>query len=511
MLAGLQGAAKNPYRGYVTKRIRMTGALIALMFPAAGGLAAQTVRGIVTLPDTSRAVGVIVIANDAKGAAVARALTGESGGYELKLPGAGRYEVRVLRIGFRPTVVPPFDVEAFESKNLPIVLHGEAIVLSAVKVQGKSTCRMQQDSGQAVAHLWEEARKAIAATQLSPGGTRQTVKWVMYDRNTDITGSMVTSESKNSYSASAVKAFVGLPPDSLAKIGYVTEDATGTVYRGLDAEGLLSEQFASLHCFREEPPSKDKGDWIGIGFRPAKERSGIVEIEGTLWLDRTSLELRQLEFRYTNLPDEYTHMKAGGNIEFLRLSTGSWLVGRWQLRMPRASRQLVPHFDTKLGGRDDLKMVVDGLQFSGGEVTAVTRGAEVLFSSGESTHDFMPALLAEDAKLASSCRTDSAKGDLLALLRGTVFEGEHKGIADASVRLTWRAEFKSAGKDAFSFQNEQRDIKSDASGNWYLCGVPRERIITVRATAGNRTSASVTVRIPKERNSAGVDVEVPPA
>ena len=32
----------------------------------------------------------------------ARALTGESGAYELRLPGAGRYEVRVLRIGFRP-------------------------------------------------------------------------------------------------------------------------------------------------------------------------------------------------------------------------------------------------------------------------------------------------------------------------------------------------------------------------------------------------------------------------
>ncbi len=488
----------------------MTGALVALMFVATSGLAAQTVRGIVTLPDTSRAVGVIVIANDAKGAPAARALTGESGSYELKLPGPGRYEVRVLRIGFRPTIVPAFDVEPFESKNLPITLRGEAVVLSAVKVQGKSTCQMQQDSGQVVAHLWEEARKAIAATQLTPGGSRLNVKWVIYDRTTDVTGNIVISETKNSSSASSVKAFVGLPPDSLAKIGYMTEDATGTVYRGLDADALLSEQFAALHCFREEPPAKDKGDWIGIGFRPAKERSGIVEIEGTLWLDRMTSELRQLEFRYTNLPDEYTHLKAGGSIEFLRLSTGSWLVGRWQLRMPRATRQLVPRFNSNLGARDDFKMVVDGLQFSGGDVTAVTRGVEVLFSAGESTHDFSPALLAEDAKLANSCTADSSKGDLRALLRGTVFEGEHKGIGEASVRLTWRGEYKASGQGAYTYQNEQRDIKADAAGNWYLCGVPRERVITVRATSGTRTSASVTVRIPRERSMAGVDVEVPP-
>ena len=38
-------------------------------------------------------------------------------------------------------------------------------------------------------------------------------------------------------------------------------------------------------------------------------------------------------------------------------------------------------------------------------------------------------------------------GDALALLRGTVFEGEHKGIANASVRLSWRGQFTAAGHD----------------------------------------------------------------
>ncbi len=476
----------------------------------ASGLGAQTIRGIVTLPDDSRATGVIVIASDTKGVAAARALTGESGSYELRLPAAGKYDVRVLRIGFRPTVVPTLDVAAGEMKNLSITLRGEAIVLSAVKVQGKSVCRMQQDSGQVVAHLWEEARKAIAATQLAPSGARQTVNWVIYERSADLS-ERTLSQTSNSYSASAMKAFVGLPPDSLAKIGFMTDDANGTVYRAPDAEALLSEPFAALHCFREEPPAKDKGDWVGIGFRPAKDRGEIVDIEGTLWLDRTTSELRELDFRYTNLPSDLAHVKAGGSVEFLRLSTGSWLVGRWQLRMPRATRQIVQHYTSGGNARDSYKTVVEGLQFTGGEVTSVTRGPEVLFGSGESTHDFSPALLAADEKLATTCAADSAQGDLVALLRGTVFEGEHKGIAHASVKLTWRGEFKAAGQGTFSYQTQERALTADGAGNWYLCGVPRERLVTVRATVGARASAPVTVRIPKARGAAGVGVEVPPA
>jgi hypothetical protein len=511
MPPGLPTPPRNPYRGDVNIRVGIRAATAACFLAAAGGASAQTVRGVVTYPDSAKAAGVIVIATDSKGVTAARSLTSESGRYDLRLPGAGRYDVRVLRIGFRPTLVPAFDIAAAESKELPIVLRGEAIVLTPVKVQGKNVCKVRQDSGEVVAHLWEEARKAITATQLSPSGTKQNVKWVIYDRNTDITGKLTLTQSTNSYSAAAVKAFVSLPPDSLAKVGYMSEDESGVLYRAPDADALLSDAFASLHCFRVEPPPRDKGDLIGIGFKPAKERDNFVDIEGTLWLDRTTSELRQLEFRYTNLPDDYSHVKAGGSVDFLRLSTGSWLVGTWQLRMPRTTRQLVPQFRSgALAARDEYKNVVEGLQFTGGAVTAVNRGSETLFSSGESTHDFSPSLLAEDAKLAASCGPDSANGDATALLRGTVFEGAHKGIASAAVKLTWRGEFRAAGQNSYTYQTQQRDVTSDAAGNWYLCGVPRERVITVHATFGGRASAPVTVRIPRERAAAGVDVQLPP-
>ena len=510
MPAILHGQANAAYRAGVKSNVFLAWSLVAMMLSGAGRLGAQLVRGIVTLPDSSRAAGVIVMATGDRGLPAVRVLTGERGEYELHLPGAGRYAVRVLRVGFRPTLVPAFDVAAADLRTLPIVLRGEAIVLSAVTVRGKSVCRMQQDSGQEVARLWEEARKAITATQLSRPAARQMVRWTVFDRSTDLSGRHVLAQSSSKASALAMKAFVSLPPDSLARVGYVSEDATGTLYRAPDADVLLSDAFASQHCFHVQPPVRDRGDWIGIGFLPASDHYGITDIEGTLWLDRLSSELRLLEFRYANLPVDYAHYESGGSVEFLRLSTGSWLVGRWEIRMPRGARRLVPSFSTGAGERDEFRTVIDGLQFTGGEVTAVQRGQAVLFSSGESARDYSPALIAEDQKMAAACSAGSTGGDLRAFLRGTVFEGEHKPVAGAAVRLTWQGEFRAPGTRSYSYRSEQRDLTSNASGDWGLCGIPRERIITVRAAIGSRSSVLVTVRIPRERAAAGVDVEVPP-
>ena len=140
-------------------------------------------------------------------------------------------------------------------------------------------------------------------------------------------------------------------------------------------------------------------------------------------------------------------------------------------------------------------------------ITTADVGTMMGFTPG--TQGTLTATL-NDAKLASGCAADSAQSELSAMLRGTVFEGAHKGLPGAAVRITWRGTFKNAGGSSLAFRNEQRDLKADAAGNWYLCGVPRERVVTVRATVGGRSSAPVTVRIPRERVSAGVDVEVPP-
>jgi len=60
----------------------------------------------------------------------------------------------------------------------------------------------------------------------------------------------------------------------------------------------------------------------------------VPDIEGVLWLDAVSAELRYLDFTYTRLPYEIQLQNIGGRVEFERLPSGPWIVRRWWIRMP---------------------------------------------------------------------------------------------------------------------------------------------------------------------------------
>src|SRR4051794_26324958 len=69
-------------------------------------LRAQTISGRIFLPDGSTPAGSIAVsATAAGGLLVARELSAPSGAYSLRLPSPGEYEVRAVRIGFRPTII----------------------------------------------------------------------------------------------------------------------------------------------------------------------------------------------------------------------------------------------------------------------------------------------------------------------------------------------------------------------------------------------------------------------
>ncbi|HWJ13025.1 MAG TPA: carboxypeptidase-like regulatory domain-containing protein, partial [Gemmatimonadaceae bacterium] len=74
----------------------------AIAATAARGLAAQVVSGIVVLRDSTPAIGAIVEASDARGKPAGRALTNSRGEFRLSTAGDGRFDLKVLRIGYRP-------------------------------------------------------------------------------------------------------------------------------------------------------------------------------------------------------------------------------------------------------------------------------------------------------------------------------------------------------------------------------------------------------------------------
>lgn len=335
--------------------------------------AAPTLRGTVVLPDsTTPASGVIVLASDARGATAGRALTNARGQFVVALPVAGRYSFALLRIGFRPTRIPAITIAEGATEVVRFVLDNQPVVLSSINVRERETCRVSADTGFMVARVWEEARKAMLTTQLNPGDAPLFAEWIEYDRVLDSTARLVREQRIRVSRHPTTHAFRSRPAAALDSTGYVIADNTGTTYFAPDADVLLSEVFAAAHCFQlVTPPSPAMANFVGVRFQPARERRDGSEIEGTLWVDRSSAELRTLDFRYTNLPDVARTAGAGGKVEFLRLHDGNWLVSKWHIRMPRvtASRQY------SAGGLRQVAPagVVSGIQITGGEVTRVTR------------------------------------------------------------------------------------------------------------------------------------------
>jgi hypothetical protein len=367
--------------GWVVARCAL---VIGLASPvAASRIDAQTLRGTVTLADRATPVGgAIVVARDAQGVN-ARALTARTGTFIMRLPHAGTFDLTVLRIGFRPTKAPPVTVAAGRAESIALVANSDPISLSAVNVRANKDCRVNPDTGLMVARVWDEARKAMFASQLSAGDANAAPldgEWIEYERLLDASARIVRRQSVRSSSHPTTHAFKSLSADILARDGYVVSDDSTTSFYAPDADVLLSDRFAATHCLRLEGAPAGKANLIGVAFAPTRDRRGTRDIEGTLWLDRASAELRTLEFRYTDLPDLAIAAGAGGHVDFLRLDGVTWLVNEWAIRFPR----LKPRDRVAENGARKLTYATENLelrdiQITGGQVTRVGRGADVMY------------------------------------------------------------------------------------------------------------------------------------
>ncbi len=407
-------------------RAGLVAGLAYLSLIAAAPLAAQAVRGKAVLPDsTTPLAGAIVQAKDDHGATAGRGLTGRGGAFIIALPHAGRYQLELLRIGYRPTIGPAVNVGATDTASVVIVFAGQAVTLAAVDVRERETCRVGADSGLMVARVWEEARKAMLTTQLSTGGAPLFAEWIEYDRTMDSTARMVRQQHVRAEGHPTTHAFKSLPAATLDEKGYVVSDSDATMYYAPDAEVLLSDSFVADHCFHLVQAPAGSPALVGVGFQPTRRRGDMHEIEGTLWVDRASAELRTLEFQYTNLPDVAEPAHAGGRVEFLRLADGNWLISRWTVRMPRLGtlEEGIEAGMRRAFSRTSNR-VLRAVQITGGEVTRVLHGDSVVYQATG------PALVVQVVSIDPLIPAAGAKVSL----DGT----DYTGIADASgrVRLT---------------------------------------------------------------------------
>ena len=355
-------------------------AAMIVLIAAASPIAAQVIRGSVVLPDgTTPVSGAIVVARDDGGERWDARSRLHAASSPFRLSAAGRYELSVLRIGFRPTVLPPRTIAAGATDTVHVVFVGEAIALSAVNIRDRETCRIRADSGLAVARVWEEARKAMLSSQLSAEGAPLLAEWIEYDRTLDSAARYVRQQRIRTSRNPTTHAFRSAPVALLDTAGYVVTDGTGTTYYLPDAEVLLSPSFAAAHCFRLQAPPRGAAELIGVTFSPASDRRDVRDIEGTAWVDWRSAELRTLELRYTNLPEMLDAAHPGGSVEFLRLNDGNWLINRWNVHMPQLGVTTRSSGIGSPSSRSASAAAIRGIQVTGGEVNRVSRRDSVFY------------------------------------------------------------------------------------------------------------------------------------
>jgi len=302
-------------------------------------LGAQAVRGRLLDADSGEPVaGALILLVDTRGAEVASTVTSARGTYQVQAPGAGVFRLRAERIGFQNSYSGEIRLLSGQTLTEELTASSSAIVLPILSVESESECRVRPEEGYATYAVWEEARKALEITERTTAAYRFDA--VMYQRHVNLWGEPLEQGDVEFVSYAGRHPFRSVPIEQLEEQGYARQAEEGTYYYGPDAEVLLSDQFLNSHCFRYR--MGDDAVVVGLAFEPIRQVPGRVDVQGVLWLQRETAQLRTLEFQYTGVPRP-TNLGSGpgpyGQLLFDELPGGGWIVREWWIRTPTGSRQ----------------------------------------------------------------------------------------------------------------------------------------------------------------------------
>jgi hypothetical protein len=309
--------------------------LVLAMTLAVAPLQAQVVRGRVTEVNTVMPVpgALVSLLHETDEAAIVSVLTSRAGDYAVRALSPGRYRLAVKRIGVRRFVSAAFDLAAGETRVLDVPIDAVALTLPEVTVSGLCVTRRRELAR--IASLWEEARTALEATEISMRDRLIDARIARYAVELDPSSLRVLFDWRSDAQVLVAQPFTSLSGDSLSTVGYWRQLPGDSVeYLAPDASALASNAFLRDHCFSLAGTMRNRPDLTGINFVPARDRR-LPDINGTIWLDARRFELRLVEFRYTRLPVIPDGNKVGGEVHFARLGSGAWIVDRWFIRMPQ--------------------------------------------------------------------------------------------------------------------------------------------------------------------------------
>jgi Carboxypeptidase regulatory-like domain len=340
--------------------VRHPGLALLIALATAPPLRAQSVQGRVLLQTSEEPVaGALVILLDTAGTEVARAATTTSGGFMVRAPGSGTYQVVVRQIGLQAWKSAAFPLTAGAEYPLTLRIEPTPYVLPPITVAARrSRCNVAFDDDDLIGGLLEAASTALGIAEESAEAGAYGFSTDSYLKRLSTELAVVESTSTDLLRLTRWP-IQSADPDSLRRWGFVRgmgDQDQGPTYYGPDARVLFSDWFLESHCFEVESVDDDM---VEVQFEP-EDRGDRVDLEGRLVIDRKSLELRRMAFEYVGLPRWVPRDVAGGQVELRRLGAGAWVPTAWYLRAPLPSRSEPAARITLLGWME-----------TGGRVTAV--------------------------------------------------------------------------------------------------------------------------------------------
>lgn len=379
-----------------SKRILCLLAIALIVAPVLAGTAwAQVVRGTVRDATGNPVSGVVIILADSTRRVVARALSPESGEFRLASPNPGRFILITRRIGFEPGTSTEFGLTSGQALEKGIVVSAIRTILETVQVKAQTSCDAGLDTQSAAFAVWEQARTALTAAQLTAASRGVQATTLTYARSLDPVRLRVVSQRQAIRTDYVRQPWQAASPSALHAGGYVVRNRDGSsIFHAPSLEALLSEEFVGDHCFRV---SSNAGDSVALHFEPTRDRRALIDIRGDVILGRSSATLRGVNFEYAGLRSEEEGF-GGGRLEFTRMRNGGWTINRWEVRMPALEQVERP---ASMGGP---AIRVRAVEASGGELILATLARSGM-ATGRDTVWSQPA-----SRLAGTVR-DSSTGE----------------------------------------------------------------------------------------------------
>jgi Carboxypeptidase regulatory-like domain len=330
----------------------MAGALVLICFSSG---VAQSVQGRVIDEETGVPIaGAVVVLLDQDSSQVRAALTSALGAFRLRDVEPGVYRLRAEMIGRQSVVSTRF--RPVDEVDHQLRLPARPIELRGLDVTGEPRCTIEPEAARSIYVVWAEIEKALRATGLTQSSQVHRFRIAEYEllrrrRSLDILERSVSEVDV----VGGREPFRSLPPAEIERLGYVQQVDDDIWIYGPSIEILLSREFQDTHCFSLRRDEARPG-LLALDFRLVKGRR-VPDIQGSLWIDEESAELRTLAFEFENVPWNLVVGDYSGSASFRRLDDGAWIINRWWMRSP----------DPQHLGR---------LLERGGEVVDVGRGAE---------------------------------------------------------------------------------------------------------------------------------------